>query len=577
EQRLLTHDWGRRDREYPSNLCIHELIQQQAQRVPDKIALICAGQSLSYRQLNCQANRLAHHLKTLGIGPEVLVGIAVERGLDMVVGLLAVLKAGGAYVPLDPQYPAERLRCMIEDSGSRLLLTQTALLERLPIPEGVRSLCLDQAMAWSEEDDGDLPNRADPDNLAYVMFTSGSTGRPKGVGISHACLTRHAYVSLQFFGLSEADRMLQFATFNFDGFVEQLYPPLLCGASVVLRGGEIWDSETFYQHLITQRISVVDLTTAYWHLLAKEFAAMGPRDYGVLRQVHSGGEAMPPEGLLAWRQAGLGAVKLLNTYGPTEATVTATALDCTAYVNGEKALPLTLPIGQVLAGRSLYVLDDSGQPAPIGVVGELVIGGELLARGYFGRARLSAERFLPDPFYGSGARLYRTGDLARFNAEGVLEYAGRIDHQVKIRGFRIELGEIEARLLEQEAVREAIVLAVPGSSGLQLSAYVVPTQRSVSQAGPAEQAAVRERMRARLKGSLPDYMVPTHVLFLEGLPLSPNGKLDRKALPLPDASQAQQAFVAPVTALEQQIAAIWQAVLKVERVGLNDNFFELGG
>ncbi|NWE79928.1 non-ribosomal peptide synthetase, partial [Pseudomonas yamanorum] len=571
ERQRLMSEWGRHDTLYPSQLPVHQLFEQQAAQAPDAVALIFEGQVLSYGELNTRANRLAHHLVARGVGPEVLVGIAVERGLDMVVGLLAVLKAGGGYVPLDPQYPVDRLLCMIEDSACVLVLTQSSLQERLPIPPAVQRVCLDQDHVWREADGNNPVGTVDGENLAYVMFTSGSTGRPKGVGITHASLTRHAFVSLQFFGLSACDRVLQFSTFNFDGFVEQLYPALICGASVVLRGNEIWDSETLYRQLIEQRISVMDLTTAYWNMLAKEFAAVGPRDYGVLRQVHSGGEAMPPEGLLAWRQAGLCAVRLLNTYGPTEATVTATTLDCTDYVLGAQPIPLTLPIGNVLPGRSLYVLDDNGLPAPIGVVGELVIGGELLARGYFGRPSLSAERFMPDPFSGSGARLYRTGDLARFNTEGVLEYVGRIDHQVKIRGFRIELGEIEARLLELPTVRDAIVLAVPGPSGLQLAGYVVPADKA------QEQGSLREAIRAQLAEHLPDYMVPGHVVFLDALPLSPNGKLDRKALPLPDAGQVQQTYVAPATPLEQAIAGIWQDVLKLGKVGLHDNFFELGG
>ncbi|MBK5007039.1 non-ribosomal peptide synthetase [Pseudomonas sp. S32] len=577
EYQQVVEGWGRNEARYPNELTVHELFEIQAARAPEAVALVFEGRQLSYGELNARVNRLARTLVDRGVGREVLVGIALERGLDMVIGLLAVLKAGGGYVPLDPQYPADRLQCMIEDSGSRLVLTQDSLLQRLPLPQGVQTLCLDHQEAWAQSDDSDLANRALPGNLAYVMFTSGSTGRPKGVGISHRALVRHAHVSLGFFELSAADRVLQFATFNFDGFVEQLYPALICGASVVIRGSEIWDAETLYRQLVEQRISVMDLTTAYWHMLAKEFATVGPRDYGVLRQVHGGGEAMPPEGLLAWRQAGLGHVRLLNTYGPTEATVTATTLDCDDYVQGKRLIPLTLPIGSVLPGRNILVLDDNGLPAPVGVVGELVIGGELLARGYFQRPGLSAERFIPDPYSGAGARLYRTGDLARFNAEGVIEYAGRIDHQVKIRGFRIELGEIEARLLERDEVADALVLAVPGAHGLQLVGYVVPAERDLVDADPATQVALRETIRSGLQAHLPDYMVPAQLLLLAQFPLSPNGKLDRKALPRPDANEMQRSHVAPRTALEQRIAAIWQDVLKREQVGVTDNFFELGG
>ncbi|AZE60743.1 MULTISPECIES: non-ribosomal peptide synthetase [Pseudomonas fluorescens group] len=571
EHQSLVHDWSSASLDYPSEQRVHQLFEAQVTQQPSAPALLFEDRQLTYAELNARANRLARHLVRLGVGPDVLVGIAVERGLDMIIGLLAVLKAGGAYVPLDPEYPQDRLLCMIEDSGTRLMLTQSHLRERLAIPAYVEHLCLDQDQAWVDLDASNLSNRAHAQNLAYVMFTSGSTGRPKGVGINQLSLTRHAYVSLDFFNLKGDDRILQFSTFNFDGFVEQLYPALICGASVVLRGTEIWDTETFYRELIKHQISVVDLTTAYWNLLAKDFAAAGPRDYGRLKQVHAGGEAMPPEGLAAWAEAGLGHVKLLNTYGPTEATVTVTALDCTDYVTGVRPTPLTMPIGKVLAGRSIYLLDDSGAPAPIGVVGELVIGGELLARGYFNRPDLTAERFMPDPFSQNGGRLYRTGDLARYNASGVIEYVGRIDHQVKIRGFRIELGEIEARLLEQEQVRDAIVLAQPAASGLQLVGYVVPHATALSQ------AELRQSIKAALAAVLPDYMVPGLLMFLDALPLSPNGKLDRKALPKPDASQQQNHYVAPRTALEVQVAGVWQSVLELEQVGLDDHFFELGG
>ncbi|MDD0977468.1 non-ribosomal peptide synthetase, partial [Pseudomonas fontis] len=577
ESRQLLQEWSQAPLDCPSEQRVHQLFELQAARQPDAPALLFADQQLSYRQLNEQANRLARHLVALGVGPEVLVGIAAERGLDMIVGLLAVLKAGGGYVPLDPKYPQDRLLCMIEDSGVALLLSHSHLLPELAVPEGLPVLCLDQPRAWLDLGCDDLPNRAQADNLAYVMFTSGSTGRPKGVGISQLSLTRHAFVTLDFFDLKADDRALQFSTFNFDGFVEQLYPALICGASVVLRGSEIWDSETFYRELIDKRISVVDLTTAYWNMLAKDFAAHGPRDYGVLRQVHSGGEAMPVEGLSAWQQAGLAQVRLLNTYGPTEATVTVTTLDCGDYVNGIRPLPLTMPIGSVLPGRSIYLLDDNGQPAPAGVVGELVIGGDMLARGYFGRPGLTAERFLPDPFGTPGSRLYRTGDLSRYQADGVIDYVGRIDHQVKIRGFRIELGEIEARLVEHDQVHEAVVLAQKASSGHHLVGYLVPLEAGLHAASAEQQAALRDSVKAYLKATLPDYMVPTYLILLERLPLSPNGKLDRKSLPAADASQMQQAYVAPNSALEHSLAVIWQDVLRLEQVGMTDNFFELGG
>ena len=569
-QRVLL-EWNPPCAAQPAQSSVLQRFEQQAALHPDNIALILDQQRMTYAELNLRANRLAHRLIELGVAADTLVGVAVDRSLEMIVGLLAVLKAGGAYVPLDPKYPGERLNCMIEDSGLQLLLTQQPLLAQLPITANLTLVCLEGRSDWLSDYPGENPlPRAQPANLAYVMFTSGSTGRPKGVGIDLASLARHVEVFSELFALQPHDRVLQFGTFNFDGFVEQLYPALCCGAAVVVRGGDLWDSDTFYQQLLDHDISVVDLTTAYWLLLVRDFASRGPRDYGRLRQLHIGGEAMPPEGLHAWREAGLQHVRLLNTYGPTEATVTATALDCAAYVDGREALPSMMPIGRVLDGRAIYLLDANLNPVPVGVAGELVIGGPLLARGYFNRPDLTADRFIPDPFCAQGAgRLYRTGDLARYRADGMIEYVGRIDHQVKVRGFRIELGEIEGRLLAQSSVREALVIAADN----QLMAYVVASQ-PLAEPAPTD---LPNQLKATLRAELPDYMVPAHVLLLAHLPLSPNGKLDRAALPKPDARASRLDWVAPVSALEQQVAAIWAEVLGLERVGLNDHFFELGG
>ncbi|RII99596.1 amino acid adenylation domain-containing protein, partial [Achromobacter sp. K91] len=438
--------WGVNAHRYPDAEPVHRLIERRVRDYPHASALLFGDESLTYAELNLQANRLAHRLIRLGVGPDVRVGIAVERSIEMVVGLLAILKAGGAYVPLDPGYPVDRLAYMMVDSEIRLLLTQRE--DRLPALDGLEVLEL-ETLDVADESGNDPRVDVHGENLAYVIYTSGSTGRPKGVGIPHHSLVEHAQVAVDFFGLTKADRMLQFATLNFDGCIEQLFPPLIQGASVVLRGPALWDSSTFHQELMAKQISVVDITTAYWLLLVQDFARQGVRDYGALRQVHAGGEAMPPEGLNAWRAAGLERIRLLNTYGPTEATVTASTLDCQPYVNASKPLPLQMPIGTPLAGRELRVVDADFNLAPQGVSGELLIGGELLARGYLGRAGLSAERFVADPFGEAGGRLYRTGDLVRWNAEGQLEYLGRVDHQVKIRGLRIELGEVEAQLLSQ--------------------------------------------------------------------------------------------------------------------------------
>ncbi|CAH0352357.1 Linear gramicidin synthase subunit D [Aquabacterium sp. CECT 9606] len=569
-ERSQLQSWGLNPERHAGLDPVHLTIARQASLRPQATALVFEDQVLSHFELNRRANRLAHRLIAQGVRPESRVGIAVARSVEMIVGLLAILKAGATYVPLDPEYPSDRLAYMVDDSGLQLVLTQTSLLASLP-PSEVPVLAIDAPADVSPHHDHDPIVPVHGHQLAYIIYTSGSTGQPKGVGISHQALAEHAQVSIGFFGLTPEDRMLQFATLNFDGFIEQVYPTLCAGAAIVLRGPQLWDSETFYQALIDKRISVADLTTAYWFLLAQDFARQAPRDYGALRQVHAGGEAMPPEGLKAWRDAGLGHIKLLNTYGPTEATVTATVLDCGPYVRGSLPAPAQMPIGSPLAGRQLHVLDANLQSVPVGVAGELCIGGELLARGYLNRPGLSAERFVANPFTETGeegGRLYRTGDLVRWSAQGQLEYLGRIDHQVKIRGFRIELGEIEAQLLAEPQVREAVVVAQTAASGARLLAYVSP------QEGHSLDNAT---LRQSLAQALPEYMVPGVIVVLERLPLNPNGKVDRKALPEPDRAGHEDHYEAPQGEVEQALAAIWAEVLGIVRVGRQDNFFELGG
>jgi amino acid adenylation domain-containing protein len=558
--------WGRNDDAALDTLPAHVRFERQAAAQPQAEALSCGDETLTYGALNHRANQLAHRLMAAGVAPGAVVGVALERSLDMVAGLLAILKTGAAYVPLDPDYPAERLAHMVRDSGLSLLLTHSWLEARLPRVDGVARLAVDTLDL--EGQPASNPGVAvHGDSLAYVIYTSGSTGTPKGVGIGHAALARHIDVSIGFFGLRADDRMLQFATLNFDGFIEQLFPPLAVGAAVVLRGADLWDSAAFHEQLIARRISVADLTTAYWSVLAQDFAAHGPRSYGALRQVHAGGEALPPAALSAWRQAGLADIKLLNTYGPTEATVTASALDCAPFLTAHAQLPAQMPIGAPLAGRRLYVLDSELGLAPPGVAGELYIGGALLARGYLNRPGLSAERFVADPFGADGARLYRTGDLVRWLADGQLEYLGRVDHQVKLRGLRVELGEIEACLLSLAGVRAAVATTQQGASGMLLVAHVA------ADPGVALQGTA---LRTALAAQLPDYMVPAAVMVLPALPLNPNGKVDRHALPAATPSGASE-YAAPQGDAEQALALLWQEVLGLERVGRHDNFFELGG
>ncbi|MBV4542935.1 non-ribosomal peptide synthetase [Pseudomonas vlassakiae] len=549
----------------------HQRFQAQAARSPEAVALVLAGEgqgaSLSYAELERRSNRLAQRLVQAGVGPEVLVGVALERSLDMGVALLAVLKAGGAYVPLDPQAPSERIAQVFADSGLRLLLTQSTLLNQLPEAGGIEVICLDHAQGEHPEHAPQVSLR--PGNLAYVIYTSGSTGRPKGVAISHGALAEFCELASDYSRLTADDRVLQFATCSFDGFVEQFYPPLCVGARVVLRDRHLWDSTRFLHALQRHGITVADLPAAYWHMLVQDYARDTPPAFAALRQVHVGGEAMAVDGLDLWRRAGLAGVRLLNTYGPTEATVVSSIHDCTALASRDVSWR-GIPIGQGLAGRRLCILDGEMQPVPAGAIGELYIGGPGLARGYYGQPALSAERFLPDPNV-PGARLYRTGDRARFDANGAIEYIGRVDHQVKVRGFRIELGEIEMRLQQCPGVREAAVLALDMAGGRQLVAY------AVTDADGTDAEAQRQAIRQGLRATLPDYMVPSHLVLLDRLPLTPSGKLDRKALPAPDPSQLQAGFRAPVSEPQQRLAAIWMEVLQVPRVGLDDSFFDLGG
>jgi amino acid adenylation domain-containing protein/non-ribosomal peptide synthase protein (TIGR01720 family) len=543
---------------------VHEQIAAQAAATPEALASRVDGQGLNYGQLNTQANRLAHRLIENGAGPGKRVGLALHRGPQLIVSLLAVLKSGAAYVPLDPKYPIERLAYMIDDSRLDLLLCESGLLEDVPLSTGVRRLSLEGSAGFP---DSDPPNHAVAEDLAYIIYTSGSTGQPKGVAIAHGALREFCQTAADYSRLSASDRVLQFATFSFDGFVEQCFPALCVGAALIMRGDDLWDAGRLAAEIVRQGVTVADLPAAYWYLLARECASGVVSSLGDLRQVHVGGEAMSVEGLRLWHQAGLSPVRLLNTYGPTEVTVVSSVHECRLE---DASDAFGIPIGRAIAGRALYVLDAAGQLLPNGGVGELCIGAPAsLAQSYFDRPALTAERFLPDPFAREpGARLYRSGDLARYNADGNLEYVGRIDHQVKIRGLRIEMGEIEACLQAREEVREAAVIA---QDGTQLVGYVVAS------GAVASQAEYLEELKTVLRQSLPEYMVPSHLILLARLPLNNNGKLDRKALPRVEASDAQREFVAPTEGLETQLALIWQEVLQVEPVSRNDNFFELGG
>jgi amino acid adenylation domain-containing protein/non-ribosomal peptide synthase protein (TIGR01720 family) len=545
---------------------VQGLFQQQVLRTPHKRAVTCAGQSLSYAELNARANQLAHRLIELGVGPEIRVGLALRRSLDMVVGLLAILKAGGAYVPLDPEYPHERLRYMIEDSGIAVLLGHDELFAQGPLPATVRSWSLEQdGAALAGYADTDPADRSQAQHLAYMIYTSGSTGLPKGVTVEQGPLAMHCLAVGKLFATTPQDCELHFYSINFDAASERLLVPLLFGAEVVLREQGQWDAEAICGLIRQHRINVLGFTPSYGGQLAQWLRS---HDQQLpVRLCITGGEALTPEHLHALHAA-FTPQTVFNAYGPTETVVM--PLACAV----PEALPreaLNVPIGTVVGSRQVYVLDADLAQVPAGAVGELFIGGYGLARGYHGRAGLSAERFIADPFAtASGARLYRSGDLVRQNADGQFEYLGRIDHQVKIRGFRIELGEIEARLLAHEQVREAVVLAVDGPSGKQLVGYLLASSNLA-------QERLIEQLKTHLHGGLPEHMVPGHLIILDAFPLTANGKLDRRALPMPDLSSRQEAYQAPGSAIERGLAEVWQGVLGVARVGIDDNFFALGG
>jgi amino acid adenylation domain-containing protein/non-ribosomal peptide synthase protein (TIGR01720 family) len=543
--------------------CLHELFEQQAARTPDATALISATERLTYRELNARANRLAHFLRDRGVGADTPVGVCTERSAEMVVALLGVLKAGGGYVPLDPEYPRERISLMLADSGVTLLLTQQRLLAGLP-PHAAEVLRLDAD--WDEvaqSPETNLPGAATPENLAYIIYTSGSTGRPKGVMVTHRALGNHMLWMQRRFPLTFADRVVQKTPFSFDASVWELFAPLLVGARLVMAApGGHQDPTYLCGFMIEQGITALKIVPS---LLERLLDEEGFRQCESLRYVFCGAEAMPLK--LAERFFGRTGAELFNLYGPTEAAIDVTFWPCKP---GHKRK--SIPIGKPIINTQVYVLDERMRLAPMGVSGELYIGGESLARGYWQRPELTAEKFVPNP-YGKtpGARLYRTGDMVRWNDERELEYLGRNDAQVKVRGFRIELGEIEAALLERDEVGRAVVLVREEEGrAKQLAAYVA--------ASDGVEPDSRE-LRGYLQGRLPEYMVPASINVVAEMPLMPNGKVDRKALLAlkVEGGARERELEGARNEVEELLAQVWRDVLGVERVGIRDNFFELGG
>ncbi len=557
EKCLILEEWNDTTRDYPQDRCFHQAFEAQAEKTPDAVATIFDGQNITYGELNARANQLSHRLKKMNVSADNLVGICVERSIEMMIGLLGIMKAGGAYVPVDPAYPRDRVAFMLEDAGISVLLTQKKLVDSLP-EHAASVLCLDDWQSISTESTDNPGTVISSDSLAYVIYTSGSTGKPKGVAIRHGNLVNFLYSMAETPGFTEKDILLAVTTLSFDIAGLELYLPLITGGCVVLTSREVAsDGRRLSKEMEKYGATIMQATPATWRMLLDSDWQGNPK-----LKMLCGGEAMPRE--LANRLVEKGA-SLWNMYGPTETTIWSAAQEIVA---GDGLVS----IGSAIANTQLYIVDGNLRPVPVGVHGELLIGGDGLARGYLYRADLTAEKFIPDPFSKKpGARLYRTGDLTRFLPDGNIEYISRIDHQVKIRGFRIELGEIESVLSSHAGVDKAAVIVREDNPGdKRLVAYIISENKETPKASS---------LRSHLQEKLPEYMVPSAFVFLDKLPLTPNGKLDRKALPAPDAGgiELQTEYKPPHNEAERIIAAVWKDVLHVDKVGVNDNFFDLGG
>jgi amino acid adenylation domain-containing protein len=562
ERRHLVVELNQTQQTY-SKKCVHQLLEEQVARTPNETALTADDQVLTFAELNARANQLAAYLRSLGVGPETMVAIYLERSPDLITAVLGTLKAGAAYVPIDLAYPKERLAFVLTDAKVLVLLTQERFVNQIPQHEA-QEVTLDSD--WpiiALESDADLVNTVDAANAAYVIYTSGSTGTPKGVVVTHQGLCNYLSWCTDAYNVAEGNGAPVHSPLGFDLTITSIFPPLLAGRGIVLV-----PEEQRFEGLSTvlrkhPDFSLVKITPSHLEVLNQMLA---PEDLaGTTKTLIIGGEALNSDTLAVWRTTN---VRLINEYGPTE-----TVVGCCVYeVAAEDPDHGPVPIGRPIANTQLYILDKSLHPVPAGVTGELHIGGAGLARGYLERPELTANVFLPNPFSEvPGTRLYRTGDLARYRCDGIIEYLGRVDQQVKIRGFRIELGEIEAALLRHGDIAEAVVLArqdVPGD--IRLVAYLVPEQ---------DQAPAANDVRTFLRELLPEYMVPTAFVTLRAFPLTPNGKINREALPAPTSSSVnlEGTYVAPRTVLEEVIAAIWVEILGLKRVGVHDNFFEVGG
>ena len=557
-------DWNKTEAEYPSDKCIHQLFEEQVERTPNAVAVVFENQQLTYQQLNQKSNHLAHYLQNLGVRPEVPVGIFLDRCVEMVVAVLGILKAGGAYVPLDPNAPLRRLGFMLKDADIRLVLTQDTFQGHLSSEWSGSAVALDTEWATIAQSPGtNLTSSATGENLAYIMYTSGSTGVPKGTSICQRSVVR-LVTNTNYLDFGAAETLLLLAPLAFDASTLELWGSLLHGARLVIFPPQQLSLEELGRCIQEQEISTLWLTAALFHQMVDS----QPEALRGVRQLLAGGDVLslphvqrvvanlPEDG------------RLVNGYGPTENTT----FTCCHVMTAESVVEAGVPIGRPIANTQIYVLDQGMQPVPVGVYGELYIGGDGLARNYLQRPGLTAERFVPHPFSDApGARLYRTGDVVRYRSDGTVEFRGRQDYQVKVRGYRIELGEIEAVLAGYPGVNMAVVMVREDRPGdKRLVAYVVASYEATPTSG---------ELRSFLKEKLPDYMIPSAFVYLDSLPITPNGKVDRRALPAPDRNRSQpaEALVAPRDELELQLAKIWEKVLGIKNIGIEDNFFDLGG
>jgi len=580
ERQEILAEWQECRESAKTSMCVHEMFESRIESAPDAPGVVFDGGRLTYRELSVRSNQLAHYLKRLGVQPETRVGLCINRSPDLIVAILGILKAGGAFVPLDPAYPKQRLSFMMDDAGLEIILTQERLIASLentengtqgpnPARTNERTIvALDRD--WNkvaEQSQATPANRVSPDNLAYVIYTSGSTGHPKGVMISHRALAACIESVVSVFEIKPADRILQFASISFDASLEEIFGSLTQGAALVLRDGSVVESpQEFFRFCGLMDVTVLDLPTAYWHQLTSALHDQELEFPHCLRLVVIGGERALPGHLAAWMKWRPRAVRLVNTYGPTEVTITATAGSL-----GQSEAPVSdVPIGQPLGHVGALVLDGRLQPVPHGLAGELYLSGPSLARGYLNFQDTTADCFVPNPYGAPGTRLYKTGDRVRYARDGQLVFLGRLDHQVKVRGFRIELGEVEAAVVEHPGVRDcAVVTQEDTSRNTGLVAFAV-----VENVGTLSVGDLRRFLQQRL----PDYMVPTSIHIVATLPLTSSGKVDRRALQaLPMERAAEIDYVAPRTPVEKTLADMWKQLLKREQVGVHDNFFELGG